>query len=292
MWFDLPSHHARQDDGFAGHVEAREVVPWVGLGVVEIDRLPYRFGEGSAALDRAHDETQGAARARLYLQYLVPRLEQASYGRNYGHTSTYRGLVPETVWDHAHELAVLGRAARERSFVGEHEISSTLYAEHIEVEGGAVHGHVYDYPREAGIGLRPEHLTCPRRLDTSPRYRDVRANLCALPGRSGRRPALRARGLAGLSPAASRYLFAGEVSCGWDQASVQRAQRLEAHVGGHDEHEPGGRNTEVFCGDARRTQATPAALEIIVVRRANADHHSSPSLASVCTRDLHGHVLP
>src|ERR687890_483251 len=64
VWFDLPSHHARQDDGFAGHVEPREVVPRVGLGVVEINRLPYRFGEGPAALDRAHDEAQSAARAR------------------------------------------------------------------------------------------------------------------------------------------------------------------------------------------------------------------------------------
>src|SRR5215213_2664652 len=118
MWFDLPSHHARQDDGFAGHVEPREVVPWVRLGVVEIDRLPYRFAEGPAALDRAHDETQGAARARLYLHYLVPRLQQAAYGRDYGHTSTHRGLVPETVRNHAHALAVLGRALRQRSFVG------------------------------------------------------------------------------------------------------------------------------------------------------------------------------
>src|SRR5215217_8019130 len=163
MWFDLPSHHARQDDGFAGHVEPREVVPWVGLGAVEIDRVPYRLGEGPAALDRAHDETQGAARTRLYLQYFVPRLLQAAYGRDYGHTSTYRGLVPETVWDHAHELAVLGRAARERSFVGEHEISPALYTEQIEVEGAAVHGHVYDYPYEAGLGFEAEHTF--QRLD-------------------------------------------------------------------------------------------------------------------------------
>src|SRR5919112_5413633 len=157
MRFDLPSHHARQDDGFASHVEPREVVPWVGLGVVQINSFLYRFGEGLAALDRAHDEAKGAARARLYLQYFVPRLQQAAYGRDDGHASTYRGLVPETVWDHTHELAVLGRAARERSFVGEHEISPALYTEHIEVEGAAVHGHVYDYPREAGLGFGAEH---------------------------------------------------------------------------------------------------------------------------------------
>src|SRR5215211_4590789 len=157
MRFDLPSHHARQDDGFAGHVEPREVVPGVGLGVVQINSFLYRFGEGPAALDRAHDEAKGATRARLYLQYLVPRLQQAAYGRDDGHASTHRGLVPESVWDHSHELAVLGRAARERSFVGEHEISPALYTEHIEVEGTAVHCHVYDYPCEAGLGLRGEH---------------------------------------------------------------------------------------------------------------------------------------
>jgi hypothetical protein len=98
-----------------------------------------------------------------YLQYFVPRLQQAAYSRDDGHAGTNRGLVPETVWDHAHELAVLGRAARERSFVGEHEISPALYAEHIEVEGAAVHGHVYDYPYEAGIRFRAEHAF--QRLD-------------------------------------------------------------------------------------------------------------------------------
>src|SRR5215211_1083673 len=128
MWFDLPSHHARQDDGFAGHVEPREIVAGIWLDVVEIYRLPYRFGEGPTRLDCAHDEAEGAARARLYLQYLVPRLQQAAYSRDYWHAGTYRGLVPETVWDHAHELAILGRAARERSFVGEHEISSAIYS--------------------------------------------------------------------------------------------------------------------------------------------------------------------
>src|SRR5215210_1194489 len=156
MWFDLPSHHSRQDDGFAGHIEPREVVPGVGFGVVEIDRLLYHFGEGPAALDRAHDEAKGATRARLYLQYLVPRLQQAAYGRDDGHASTHRGLVPESVWDHSHELAVLGRAARERSFVGEHEISPALYTEHIEVEGAAVHGYVDEYPREAWLWFGAE----------------------------------------------------------------------------------------------------------------------------------------
>src|SRR5919112_444649 len=163
VWFDLPSHHARQDDGFAVHVEPREVVPRVGLGVVEIHRLPYRFGEGSAALDRAHDEAQSAARACQYLQNLIPRLQQAAYGRDYGHACPYRGLVPETVRDHAHELAVLGRAARERSFVGEHEISPAPYTEQIQVEGTAVHGHIDDYPCEAWLGLRAEHAF--QRLD-------------------------------------------------------------------------------------------------------------------------------
>src|SRR5215211_8565033 len=164
MWFDLPSHHAREDDGFAGHVEPREVVAGIWLGVVEIYRLPYRFGEGPAALDRAHDEAQGAARARLYLHYLVPRLQQAANGRDYGHACTHRGFVPETVWDHAHELAVLGRAARERPFVGEHEIGSAPYAEQVEIEGAAVHGHVDDCPREARLGIRAEHTF--ERLDT------------------------------------------------------------------------------------------------------------------------------
>src|ERR671910_1143369 len=156
MWFDLPSHQARQDDGFAGHVEPREVVAGIRLCVVEIYRLPHRLGEGPARLDRAHDEAQGAARARLYLQYLVPRLLQAAYGRDDGHAGTDRGLVPETVRDHAHELAVLGRAAGERSFVGEHEISSAPYAKQIQVESTPVHGHVYDHPGEAWLGLRAE----------------------------------------------------------------------------------------------------------------------------------------
>src|SRR5215213_466972 len=80
LGFDLPSHHARQDDGFAGHVEAREVVAGVRLGVVEIYSLPHRLGEGPAALDRAHDETESATRARLYLQYLISRLKEALHG--------------------------------------------------------------------------------------------------------------------------------------------------------------------------------------------------------------------
>src|ERR687897_619691 len=163
MRFDLPSHHARQYDGFAGHVEPREVVPGVGLCVVEVYRLPHRLGEGPARLDRAHDEAQGAARARLYLQHLVPRLQQAAYGGDDGHAGTHRGLVPETVRDHAHELAVLGRAARERSFVGEHEISPAPYTEQIQVEGTAVHGHIDDYPCEAWLGLGAEHVF--QRLD-------------------------------------------------------------------------------------------------------------------------------
>src|ERR687889_731296 len=164
MGFDPPSHNSRKDNSLAAHVEPREVVARIWFGVVEIDRLPYRFGEGPAALDRAHDETQGATRARLYLQYFVPRLQQAAYGRDDGHASTHRGLVPETVWDHAHELAVLGRAAREWSFVGKHEISPALYTEHIEVEGAAVPGHVYDYPRVAGLGFGAEHTF--QRFDT------------------------------------------------------------------------------------------------------------------------------
>jgi hypothetical protein len=65
--------------------------------------------------------------------------------------------VPETVRDHAHELAVLGRAARERSFVGEHEKSPAPYAKQIQVESTPVHGHVYDHPGEAWLGLRAEH---------------------------------------------------------------------------------------------------------------------------------------
>src|SRR5918993_406389 len=148
-------------------------------------------------------------------------------------------------------------------------------------------------PSSAGATpRRPEHPRYPRRRGTSPRYRGVRASVCALPERSGRPPFQRAPGPAGLSPAASRYLFAGEVSCGWDQTRVQRPQRLEAHVGGDEEHEPCGRDAEVLYGDARLAQATPAAGKVLVVRRADADDHGGPSLATVRARYLHGHVLP
>src|SRR5215213_8359073 len=98
----------------------------------------------------------------------------------------------------------------------------------------------------------------PRRRGTSSRYRGVRASVCALRGLSGRRPARRVPGRAGLSRAASRHLFAGEV----------------------------------LHGDASLTQATPATFQILFLRRADADDHSGPSLAPVRAGDLHGDVLP
>src|SRR5215204_581028 len=73
---------------------------------------------------------------------------------------------------------------------------------------------------------------------------------------------------------------------------MQGAKRLEANVGGHDEHQTGGRDAEVLYGDSSLTQAAPAALEILIVRRADADDHCGPSLASVRAGYLHGHVLP
>ncbi len=109
LGLDGPAHHAGQDDGLAGDVEAREVVARVGLGVVELDRLLHRRGERAAALDRAHDKAQSAARAGLDLQDLVPALDQAADRRDDRHPRADGGLVPEAVGDQAHELLVLVR---------------------------------------------------------------------------------------------------------------------------------------------------------------------------------------
>src|SRR5829696_7649796 len=161
--FDLAAHHTGQDDGLPGHVEPREVVAGVRLGIVEVHRLPDRLGEGPASLDRAYDEAQGAARAGLYLQDLVARLQEGIHGGDDGHPGPHRGLVPETVGNDAPELLVLRRAAGERPLVGEDEVGAALDAEEVEIEGAPVHGHVYHGPRETRLGRRAEHAF--QRLD-------------------------------------------------------------------------------------------------------------------------------
>ena len=56
-----------------------------------------------------------------------------------------------------------GRAPRERPLLESTRYAPPLYAEHVEVEGAPVHGHVHDDPREAWLGLRAEHVF--QRLD-------------------------------------------------------------------------------------------------------------------------------
>ena len=79
---------------------------------------------------------------------------------------------------------------------------------------------------------------------------------------------------------------------GWDQAGVQRPQGVEAHVGGHDENEPGRGDSEVLHGDTSLPQTAPAALQVVLVRRTDTHDHRRPSLAAVGAGDLHGNVLP
>src|SRR5215212_1634335 len=152
--FDLAAHHAGQDDGLSGHVEPREVVAGVGFGVVEVHRLPDRLREGPATLHRAHDEAQGAARAGLYLQDLVARLQESAHGGDDRHPGPYRGLVPEAIGNYPPELLVLRRAAGERPLVREDEVCAATDAEEVEVEGAPVYGHVYHDPRETRLRRR------------------------------------------------------------------------------------------------------------------------------------------